>query len=103
MVDHWSRLPSREKIKALLYLAPKNRLVVLELYLAHANEQGFAWLSRDTISRETGLSSATIANARGWLINHGALRKVDQKTRDHLRAQGYRLGQASVYYVTGEI
>jgi hypothetical protein len=89
-------------LKALPHMK-YGRKALWDCYMLHANEHGHAWLSRETICAETGLSHPVVIAARAWLVAHGALVDITDRVRDHYKQNGAKVGRATIYYVTGEI
>lgn len=69
----------------------EGRLAVYLCYLLHANHRSRAWPSVETICSETGWSTASVVEAKKWLVERGALKpvpytkRVDDETQLHQR------------------
>lgn len=67
---NWVMGAPSQQIKALTGPTGSARLVLIAL-ANHANDDGWAWPSRDTINAEANLTDRTSGAALRWLVEHG--------------------------------
>jgi DnaD/phage-associated family protein len=68
--------------KVLPEFRERGRLAVYICYLLHANERNRSWPSAKLIAAETGFASESVAAAKAWLVEHGALESVPYDKRE---------------------
>lgn len=85
-------------------------LSVYWVYISRTNNENVSWPSIRGLERDTGWNRTTCQDARAWLVEHGALERVDGYERpewknldDKARAQKKNLDRAEYYRPTGYI
>jgi hypothetical protein len=82
-------------------LFSNSRWDLLTMLILHANVRGRCWPSTRALVEGTGKSSATLTDAKEWLLEHGAIVLVpfEKRVAEELRLPG----RQHIYQLTGRI